>query len=363
MSALYIWFRGRTSINNLIVGAMFPWLILTIFTGFALPAGSYLFTWPLLFVLIAQGVNFFIRKKETDPLKSSVGLSLSTFPAIALILPMIYFYFQFFRFQMTPRITVMLIAIALLPVGLLISQLDFMLRPKKWLLPAIAIMVGITFISVGKFTSQFDRFSRMRSSLFYAVNANTGKAIWASLALRPDEWTSQILTSSERSSALDFVGQDMSVLSAEAPALPAAAPDVKVVSDTTANGIRTLNLRISSARRAPCVIVSVNEETTVRAFVLDGKRHDQHPKDGWRMRLFAVPPEGINLVLEIEQQPNVVLRVTDFSPGLPDVPGAPFKPRPDHLMISPELLTTDSSSPSRSLFRPAESWWPIFHCS
>ena len=191
MSALYIWFRGRTSIDNLIVGAMFPWLILTIFTGFALPAGSYLFTWPLLFVLIAQGVHFFIRKKETDPLKLSVGLSLSTFPAIALILPMIYFCFQFFSFQMTPRITVMLIAIALLPVGLLISQLDFMLRPKKWLLPAIAIMVGITFISVGKFTSQFDRFSRMRSSLFYAVNANTGKAIWASLALRPDEWTSQ----------------------------------------------------------------------------------------------------------------------------------------------------------------------------
>ena len=44
------------------------------------------------------------------------------------------------------------------------------------------------------------------------------------------------------------------------------------------------------------------------------------------------------MVLEMEQQPNIVLRVTDFSPGLPEVPGASFKPRPDHLMVAPELF-------------------------
>lgn len=339
ISALYIWFRSRTSIDNLVVGAMFPWLLLAIFTGFALPAGSYLFTWPLLFVLIAQGVDFVVRKKETAPLKVSIGLSLSTFPAIALIVPMLYFCFQFFRIQMSPRITAIFIAVAMLPVGLLISQLDFLLRPKKWLLPAAAILVGIAFISVGKYTAHFDRNSPMKSSLFYAVNANTGRAIWASLDVHPDEWTSQFLTgATERSSALDFAGQDMSVLSAEAPVLPVPAPDVKVVSDTTADGVRALHLRIISARQAPCIIVSLDEEVKVRAFAVDGKRYDQHPRDEWRMRYFAVPPEGIDLVLEIEQQPDIVLRVTDFSPGLPEVPGSSFKPRPDHLMVAPELF-------------------------
>ncbi len=339
IAALYIWFRGRTSIDNLVVGAMFPWLILTIFTGFALPEGSYLFTWPLLFILIALGLDFVIRKKETDPLKLSVGLSLSTFPAIALIVPMIYFCFQFFSFQMSPRITAIFIAIAMLPVGLLISQLDFMMRPKKWLLPAIAILVGITFLSVGKSTSHFDRDSRMQSSLFYAVNANTGRAIWASLGDRPDEWTSQFLpNSTETISGIDFAGQDMDLLHAEAPLMPVPTPEINVVSDTTTNGIRFLNLRIRSARQAPTIIVSLNEETNVRAFVLDGKRYDKFPKDGWRMRYFAAPPEGIELILEMEPQPNVLLRVTDFSPGLPDVPGVSIRPRPDHLMISPDLF-------------------------
>lgn len=339
ISALYIWFRSRTSIDNLIVGAMLPWLILMIFFSFALPAGSYLFTWPLLFVLIARGVDFVVRKKETDPLKLSIGLSLSTFPAIALIVPMIYFCFQFLSFQMSPRITALLIAVVMLPVGLLISQLDFMLKPKKWLLPATAILVGIAFIAVAKSTSHFDQQRRMMSSLFYAVNANTGRAIWASLDRRPDEWTSQFLTgSTERISALDFAGQDLSVLSAEAPVLPGPAPDINLISDATSNGIRSIHLRITSARQAPCLIVSLNDETKVRAFVLDGKRYDQYPKDEWRVRYFAVPPEGLDLILEMEQQPNVVLWVTDFSPGLPNVPGSSVKPRPDYLMASPDLF-------------------------
>lgn len=339
ISALYIWFRSKTSIDNLVVGAMFPWLLLMIFTGVALPAGSYLFTWPLLFVLIARGIDFFVGKKETDPVKLSVGLSASTFPAIALMVPMMYFCFQFFGFQMSPRITAFLVVVAMLPLSLLISQLDFMLRPKKWLLPAIAIVVGVTFISVGKFTSHFDRNNRKESSLFYTVNANTGRAMWASLNKRPDEWNSQFLTAStERSSALDFAGQDLTVLSAEAPVLGLATPDIKVISDVTTDGIRTLNLRVTSGRQAPCVIVSLDDDIKVRAFVLDGQRYDKFPKDEWRMRYFAAPAEGLGLVLEIEEQPNIVLRVTDFSPGLPEVPGASFKPRPDYLMTSPELF-------------------------
>src|SRR5262249_812759 len=98
ISALYIWFTRKTSIDNLALGAMVPWLILALFTSFALPEGSYLFTWPLLFVLIAQGIGFVVRKKETNSLKVSVGLSLSTFPAIILFVPIIYFCFEVLSF-------------------------------------------------------------------------------------------------------------------------------------------------------------------------------------------------------------------------------------------------------------------------
>jgi len=339
ISTLYIWFTRKTSVENLTVGAMFSWVILMIFTSVAFPGGSYLFTWPLLFVLIAQGVSFVVVKAQTDRLKLSVGLCLATFPVIALMVPMIYFCFLVFSSQMSPRVTAIMLVIAMLPIGLLISQLDFMLKPRKWLLPVIALLIAIGFVSVAKFTSRFDHDRQMKSSLFYALNANTGRAIWASLARRPDEWTSQFLSGpTERISALDYAGQDLSVLSHDAPAMPAPGPEMKVISDSTSNGIRSLSLHVTSARHAPCVIVSLDEEVKVRSFAINGKRYDE-PTDEWRLRYFAVPPEGIDVSLELEQFPNLVVRVTDYSPGLPDVPGVSIKPRPNHLMPATELFS------------------------
>jgi len=333
ISALYIWFTRKISADNLAVGAMFPWLILMICIGFAKPVGSYLFTWPLLFVLIAKGADFIVRKKETNLLKLSFGLSLSTFPAIALIVPLIYFCFLILSAQMSPRITAIFLAVAMLPFGLIFTQLDFMLKPKKWLLPAAAVLVGITFLSVAKFTSHFDRYHRMMDSLFYALNANTGKAIWASADLRPDEWTSQFLTGDgERGSLIDYVGINMSGLNAEAPVLQAPAPDMSVISDTTTNGIRSLNLRIKSARQAPFIMVSLNPETKVRAFAIDGKRYDKINRNNWVIRYIVPPPEGIELAIELEQPLNLVLRITDQSYGIPQPPGTSSKTWPDYSM-------------------------------
>lgn len=337
IAALYIWFTRKMSADNLAMGALFPWLILMLYTAFALPVGSYLFTWPLLFILVALGIDFLMRKKETALLKSAVGLSLSTFPAIVLIVPLIYFSSLVVSAQMSPRITAIFIAGTMLPLGLFISQLDVLLKPKKWLLPATAVLVGITFLSVAKFTSHFGRNSRLPDRLFYAMNANTGRAIWGSLDNRPDQFTSQFLTNApERGVALDFVGVNLSALIKEAPALTVPAPEIKVISDTTANGIRSLSLHLTSIRQAPLISVSLNPETKVRAFVLDGKRYDKQARNRWMLNYLAPPAEGIELVLELEQPSNVVLRITDRSYGLPEVPGASFKPRPDYLMPASE---------------------------
>jgi hypothetical protein len=337
ISALYIWFRKKTSIDNLSVGALFLWLILMISVSIAKPVGSYIFTWPLMFVLIAKGVDFAVSKKETDPMKLSLGLSLSILPAIALTAPLLYFCFLALGFLLlSPITTAIFLATAMLPLGLVISQLDFMLRPKKWLLPVTAAAAGLAFILVAKFTSHVDQFSRKQDSLFYALNANTGRAIWASLDDHPNEWTSQFLTSSnERRPIRDFVGLNLRAMSAEAPVLSTLAPNMKVLSDTTSNGIRSLNLRIVSNRQAPLIMVSLNPEAKVRAFVLDGRRYDEHPRDDYVLRYFAPPAEGIELMIELERSQSLVVNVTDHSYGLPEAPGVDYKPRPDYLMPSP----------------------------
>jgi hypothetical protein len=124
----------------------------------------------------------------------------------------------------------------------------------------------------------------------------------------------------------------MSGLNAEAPVLQAPAPDMSVISDTTTDGVRSLNLRIKSARQAPFIMVSLNPEIKVRAFAIDGKRYDKINRNNWVIRYIVPPPEGIELALELEQPLNLVLRVTDQSYGLPQPPGTPSKTWPDYSM-------------------------------
>ena len=62
------------------MGALFLWLILLAASSFLLPAGSYVFAWPLLFALI--GVNILIRLDEYS-WKSYLVISWFCHPGIS----------------------------------------------------------------------------------------------------------------------------------------------------------------------------------------------------------------------------------------------------------------------------------------
>ncbi len=55
---LYGLLHSRIGAVNLTAGAAAGWLGLTVVTAFALPGGSYLFVWPLLFSLLALALTF-----------------------------------------------------------------------------------------------------------------------------------------------------------------------------------------------------------------------------------------------------------------------------------------------------------------
>jgi hypothetical protein len=92
-SAWYSYIEPRTSIPNLMVGAMCWWLILTISTSLYLPGASYLFTWPLLFSLIGLGLLFSERVKKWGAAQRLAILSMCAIPGIILLLPTIYLIF------------------------------------------------------------------------------------------------------------------------------------------------------------------------------------------------------------------------------------------------------------------------------
>jgi hypothetical protein len=344
-STFHIWFRRKISLSNLTAGGLIWWGIFMAATGLLLPGGSYLFTWPLLFSMIALCFTFSLSDRNLYSMKHSAVLCICAAPGILLLAPMIYLVFLAMTLNMSWVLAVM---VALL-LGLLIPHLDIMTRPNKWLLPTSAALLSLGLIVGGGLTLALDKNTCKFNSVFYALNADSGQAVWAGLDQSVDEWTSQFFTEKiERGSLGWFIPFTYNgFMKSRAPAIPLDAPDMKLLSDTTTNGARVLRMRAASLRQAPVMILTVDSNTTVLGAIVNGKKINSLPRRHWEIKYYAVPKEGIDLTLEIKPAAPLQMWATDMSYGLPQIPGASYKPRPDHLLPS-SFIYSDSTVVTKS---------------
>ncbi|MCK4803012.1 MAG: hypothetical protein KAT88_00570 [Spirochaetes bacterium] len=76
--------------------------------------------------------------------------------------------------------------------------------------------------------------------------------------------------------------------------------------------------------------------------VIDSRRienldESEEEENLWSMTYYAVPPEGIEITLEIEPSSPLQIQLTDQSRELPDIPGTSFSPRPDDMIPMPNF--------------------------
>ncbi len=87
MSALFLWLRRRIRLLNLAAGALVWWAILLVGSSLFYPAGSFLFTWPLLFSVLALGWLFFMKEPAARPWLRTAILAVAAAPGIVLLPP------------------------------------------------------------------------------------------------------------------------------------------------------------------------------------------------------------------------------------------------------------------------------------
>jgi hypothetical protein len=338
-TSFYIWFRTRTDGLNLYAGGLLCWALLLLPINFLLPGASYLLALPLFFSLLS--LIFLLTSKEGE--RSTAGrlavLYLCSVPCIILLVPVIRLLLtalpaDFFAFVMVPVV---------LLLGLLIPHLNLMSLSNKWLLPGVSVLVCLIFILAGTATSGFDNSRPRPDNIFYALNADTGKAVWASTDGRTDEWTAQFFHEGIKRGALgDYVVSDYEgFMSSPAPTAQLPGPAVELLSDNLKDGLRTLRLRISSPREAPFISVLADSGTKIISTVVEGKSLAHagaaaHPEGGgsWQLFYYAPPKEGIEVVLSFNPSSPLKLRVLDQSFTLPQSV-MPFEPRPPSKMSTP----------------------------
>ncbi|HEU4596152.1 MAG TPA: M28 family peptidase, partial [Pyrinomonadaceae bacterium] len=343
---VYAFLFRRTRAADLLAGALLWWLLFLILTAAVLPLGSFMYAWPLLGALPGLALLIFRDGGRFASPSSQLVLALCAVPAVLLFAPLIYMLFMMLGMELAGFYMIL----AVLLVGLVVPQLLALLTARgRWLLPAALALAGVGFILVGVAGSGFDERRKKVNSVFYLLDADAGRARWLSMDARTDEWTSQFIRegASRESVAHVFPWVRPRGWQADAPPVALPAPGVELLEDRAAGeGVRSLRLRITSARRAPSLLVFTEPETEVRrAFVNDQPLIESvgDAPQGLRLSYAAPRAEGFELLLEIRDTTPLRLVVEDISYELPEVPGQTFQPRPPHMMPAPSARSSNTT--------------------
>jgi hypothetical protein len=322
-AAIYLWFSRRVDAVNLTLGALLWWVVLMVVTAFYLSGGSYLLTWPLLFGLV--GVAIALAFPQLGRVKILAVATLCALPGLFLLAPMIHSVGVALALSSPAMLQVPVVLL----LGLLIPQLYGVLKSSGWLMPSVMGALGIALIIYAHQTFKFDQDHPRQNNIFYALNADTGKATWASTDEQVDKWTSGFFSNeSERGSIEEYLPISYDgFLKHAAPAIAARGPEVALLDDQTTDDVRVIRLRITSPRQAPIISIYVDVTTPDLKATIDGKSigdaAEPAPVDAshdWGLIYSAVPPGGIELVLRMKTPQPLKLSVADRSFGLPQIP-------------------------------------------
>jgi hypothetical protein len=201
----------------------------------------------------------------------------------------------------------------------------------------------VALLVAGSLTAGFNAEHPRPNAVVYILNANTGQATWFSPNPDLDGWTEQFLSAEPEHGTLGDLFplsfSETSMLTHEAPVVTMDAPQVEILDDQTAAGLRTLTLHLSSAQQAPVIMLGVQPRAAVHAVTIDGLRLDvpQTEDDLWRLTYYAVPAGGFNVALELDPSQPLTLQVSDNSRQLPEVSEMVAQPRSDDMIPMPNF--------------------------
>jgi hypothetical protein len=346
----YSFFRKKVSIDNLATGAFIWFLLLLILSHIYFPGGSYLLVWPLLFALIAWVLRFTLPADKLSLTKLCLIATICAAPGVILITPLLY---QLFVSMGISQTSLIVIPVTLL-LGLFVINFELMATSFRWLLPAAATLAAVCFIVVALLQPAYSQQHPRSNELFYVLNADTGKAVWASSGPRPDEWTSEFLSRDAKAAPLNeyLPWLNNAFLQQPAPVANEAAPEIKVLDDQVQDQTRRIHLRVSSAREAATLFIY--SDTEISDASINGqplpKRQNAPAWGKGEVLVYSAPPrEGVELLLQTKASEPLNVKVVDRTFAFPE--NVTVKPRPAYMVPAPNSFS-DSTLISRSFSLP-----------
>ena len=343
-ATLYAAVRNRISVFELAVGGLLWWLVLAVATSVAFPPASYLFTWPLVFSLLGLGILLAAEDRPTPGWRRFVILTITGIPAVFLAASGVYG-IALTRELLLPNVAPLFAAAVGLMLGLLIPHLDLIARAGRWILALATAAVALGLLSVGSLSAGFDARHPQPDSILYALNLDSGQAIWASADQQPDVWTAQFLGADPpRSSVADHLGDPEPRLHAPAPPVALPAPSVQLLHASERDGAQAVTMRVTVPSGANLIVLETDVEVT--DVTIDGRPVADRPLTNssasppWSLTFWNPPTRGFDLTLQVRGAEAIRITARAAIPGLPSIPGTVYRGRPPETMP----ITADSAS-------------------
>ncbi|MBI4879695.1 MAG: M28 family peptidase [Planctomycetes bacterium] len=337
--------RGLCKVEGLWCGALLWWAALALASGVFLPEGAYVFSWPLLFAAAGLGLLVLRPRNRSFGPAQGVLVCLAILPGIVLVTPLLGMLHQ----ALTLEAAWLLVAAAVLLLGLLAPLLALMTAPRRWPLCGGAAVAGFLVLLGAALRTDVDARHPRRDSALYCLDADAGRAFFATLDQELNDWSVQFHASEPRLRTLEevlpFLHAECLVSAAPVATLPAAQFDLEELVETPEE--RSCVLRLLAPPGTRSVFLSIAAGVPARLLEVDGKEvlragagagaPRRETAAGVALRFVAPPAAGVLLKLVFRTKEPVEAVTVVTSDGLPELPGAEWAPRPEDVMPYPNV--------------------------
>ena len=317
---------------DLAVVALAWWAAGAVVVSTAFPGASYLLTWSLVGGSLGLiGAGLVDRPGDGRPAAALIALA-GAVPGIVLLSAATYLLLMSAGLKQT----VTVLAVWLL-AGLLMLPLAAVLRTFRFWLPGALAVAGVVVLFAVGSTVAFDSEHPKFTSVSYRM-APGGASVWEAMGATLDPYTREFVHPKPGEPPVSAYFPELG--SREVTTGPAAdfglrPPSIRLLSDLTKGARRTVQVRIRSRRGA--AVISLIDHTIVGNLTANVDGHELGGRDTtlldetpvrWSFDYYAPPARGIVVTLDFAAGPPVLLRVVDFTYGLPAGAAGQYPARP-----------------------------------
>lgn len=326
VAALFGLARRRFDAASLAAGGVIVALALAVASWWLAPGLSMLFLWPAVFAVGA--VRHLISGSAGRVLGGDdlVVLGVLGAPVVLILFPLVWTVYIGLNISVAPIIAALtvLLLILLLPLFEIAGQAS-----RRWL-PVTAFSLATAFALVGVVDARPGPGRPIPSDLVYALDRETGAAVWATMQEGADGWIERFVgDSAEAGDLADFLaGNVRAYRRSPAPALDATRATIRVIGDVTDGRVRTVRLEIDSAIGPELMNISPAGASDLRLVAVNGvqvpgRAGNESPAGDWSLQHWGEPPGGV-LTLDVQtERLDVPLEMVlvEFLMRLPPAPG------------------------------------------